>query len=92
MTPADWDDVHRRVCIAKQRRENPRNTFHGLDYPRHMKKAVAAGLMVPVHGETPRVLCWYRLTDAGWLEYRKRFTGKPKWFSKDHTRLVFAAN
>ncbi len=91
MTPAQWDDVHRRVSIARQRKESPRRCHHAHTYPSAMSRAVAAGLMVPVHPEQPRCLCWYRLTDAGWIEYRKRFTGQPSWFSKQYARLVFAA-
>jgi hypothetical protein len=92
MTPKLWDDAHRRVCIAKDKKVDPRKSWHGLAMPSEMKKAVAEGIMEPVYGERPRVLCWYKLTTVGWVEYNKRYAGKPNWFSADHTRLIFTNN
>jgi hypothetical protein len=39
--------------------------FLGLGFPSEYKPAVDAGLMRPSHGETPRVLNWYCLTELG---------------------------
>lgn len=78
-----FDDAHRRVCIAKSKKEDkPRERiWTGLAMPSHIKPGVEQGFFKPVHGETPRVLNWYTFTEKGWEEYDRRYAGKPDWFS-----------
>lgn len=48
----------------------------GLGFASEYKSAVEAGLMRRLHNNTPRVLGWYQLTEAGVAEYLRRFGSK----------------
>jgi hypothetical protein len=37
----------------------------GLGYPSEYKPAVSDGLMRPISGQTPRIMGWYGVTQAG---------------------------
>ncbi len=79
-----FDDAHRRVCIAKGKREfrGLEHVWAGCGFPSEFKHAKQ--FFRPVDDkETPRISGWYRFTEEGIAEYRRRYDGKPDWFDEN---------
>ncbi len=45
--------------------ESPLKAWTGLGTPSGYREVCKLGYMTPVHGEQPRILGWYRLTESG---------------------------
>ena len=81
-----FDDCHRRAGIqeSKEGRVDLVTLWAGLCFPSEIK-GKAREYFTPLHGrETPRVLNWYKLTEAGRAEYLRRYAGKPGYFDKEN--------
>jgi hypothetical protein len=74
-------DCHRRAAIQVQKEgaADLARLWAGLGFPSQFK-GKARAFFEPIGAETPRVLCWYRLTEAGRAEYLARYEGKPGFF------------
>lgn len=79
-----FDDAHRRAGIQQSRegRVDLLTLWAGLAFPSDIKGRARA-FFEPIHGEGPRRLAWYRLTEAGRAEYARRYDGKPGYFDKE---------
>lgn len=80
-----FDDCHRRACIQVEREGavDLVKLWAGLGFPSKFK-GKAAQYFEPVFRDrlTPRILHWFKLTEAGRAEYLRRYEGKPGYFDK----------
>lgn len=84
-----FEDAHRRVGIAEQRGEDPRQGWHALLTAAEARHVHNSGWFKPVmlrNYETElrhRIRYWWQLTDVGWKEYVRRYEGKPGYFEQE---------
>jgi hypothetical protein len=76
-------DCHRRAGIQKSRdgAVDLVKLWAGLGFTSEFKGR-AREFFEPIHGERPRVMGWYRLTEAGRAEYLRRHAAAPDYFDR----------